>query len=322
MAWISNLGSNGYSLYPFDTASGTISALTVPSTHQYQYVDVLFNSLRYYAQVTISNTGTYSGKKVGVNSTWYYGTVTWEDPSLGDLTDKIAITDIDDENATLIQQNVFRIIFIKQEHISGIHPSDTSESTNNFISAYSYNNGVHSMEFYAHSDQWYTYSYQGSNGRIQLRYLDGTTTFNGLSAFDLINVSNVHAISKQTNTARYDMYNNWGGTIDIFALYSKDIQIPRFNAYLTTQGASGTSNSYVSSHGYTNIYDETGQQIPFDDSKTYILEGAKLYNGADYSTVAGNIGGWYLYNYNGYLSLYNSNYGAGPSFFLLQYLAL
>lgn len=314
MDWTDNLASIGYSLYPFDTTSGTIAALTVPNEHQYQYVDVLFNSLRYYAQVTISNTGSITGNYFGTSGTFYYGTVTWTDSSLEDLTDKIAV--VNDLYSTAVQ-SVFRIIFINNSHISGYHPDDTIENSSGYITEYTYNDGVHSITFYLNNVDWWYGQYQGSDGRIQIRYLNGTTTFNGLSAFDLINVSSIHAISKQTNTARYDMYQSWGGTLDIFAFYSEDIPIPRFNAYLTTQGASGTSDSYSSSHGYTNIYDENGQRIPFDDSKTYILEGAKRYNGESRT-----MSGYELYNDNGYLSLYNSNYGAGPAFFSLQYLAL
>lgn len=316
MEWISNLVSHGYSLYPFDKVTGAINSLTLPTEHQYQYVDALFNSLRYYAQVTISDTGSISGNYFGISGTFYYGKVTWTDSSLGDLTDKIAVSP--DLN-TISTQSVFRIVFITTSSISGQHPKDTSESTNNFITEYTYNNGVHSMTFYCYNYQWYQMDYQGTRGRIQLRYLDGTTTFKGLSAFDLVNVTSYHALEKATSTVRYDMYNAWcinyGGSIDLFACYSSSILIPRFNAYFTTSGSSATADANIS-HGIYYLYDQNGQLIVYDSSKTYILESIKRYNG---EVLQG--GGYYLVNSNGYLAFEQSNYGyIFP--YVIQYLAL
>lgn len=209
-----------------DDATGTISAITLPTAHS--YTGVLFDSLRYYAKGTLSNTG-YRYSAFGFSSGFYYATLTWEDESLGDLSDKITIADPDDRDASQTVQTVFRIIFITDTNITGYHPYDTGDQTlsSNKISAYSYNNGIHQITFWSsNSTPWYSGSYAG---RIQFRYLDGVTTFNNLDAFDLVSVSD-GSLSKDTTTDRYDMYNVWDGNITLHAQYNVPTQV-KYNAF-------------------------------------------------------------------------------------------
>lgn len=230
-------GQGGGGSTESDDATGTISGVTLPTAHS--YTGAVFDSLRYYAKGTLSNTGTDIGAYFGqtTSTTYYKGTITWTDKSLGDLSDKIGVNPI--SSSYRLKQTVFRIIFINSEQITGKHPWDDGDSstTNNQITEYSYNNGVHSITFYCTTD-WYNGQY---SGRIQFRYLDGTTTFNNLSAFDLIYVSG-GSLSKATTTDRYDMYNAWNGDITLHALYGSAETIRR-NAFKYT--LSGTPYWYV-----------------------------------------------------------------------------
>lgn len=199
----------------FDSATGTISGLTLPTAHSGLYTNVTFDTLRYYVRGTTqrleSATGTFFGLSTAY--TWYYGTINWTDDSLGDLSSLIQVNPT--TSYYLVQQTIFRIIFITVG-ITGFHPYDTGDSSENLgqITAYSYNNGVHSITFYC-TTNWWQYA---DIGRIQFRYLDGTTTFNGLDAYDLILVNN-GVLSKATTTDRYYMYNTYNGDITIHAKY-------------------------------------------------------------------------------------------------------
>lgn len=236
-----------------DDATGTISGVTLPSAHS--YTGVSFDSLRYYAKGTLSNTGAEAGAYFGQNPTIYYkGTITWTDESLGDLSDKIGVNPT--SSSYRLKQTVFRIIFICYDQFSGYHPWDDGDSstTGDQITGYSYNNGVHSITFYC-ATNWYDGLY---SGRIQLRYLDGTTTFNNLSAFDLVNVSD-GALSKATTTDRYDMYNVWGGDITIHAVYAGTVKYNAFKYtlngtpyYYVLDGIHDTWTDDLSSIGYHN----------------------------------------------------------------------
>ena len=203
-----------------DDASGTISAITLPTAHS--YTGVLFDSLRYYASGRLSNTGSAFNLWQS-SSTWYYGTITWTDESLGDLSDKIIVNST--SSSGLIRQTVFRIIFICDSNISGYHPMDT-DSSQGQITDYSYNNGIHSITFYYAGTNWTSYTF---SGRIQFRYLDGVTTFNNLNAFDLVSASG-GLLSKNTTSIRYDMYNVWNNSITIHAQYSVQNQV-KYNAF-------------------------------------------------------------------------------------------
>lgn len=204
-----------------DDASGTISAITLPTAHS--YTGVLFDSLRYYVSGRISTTGTAFNLWQS-SSTWYYGTITWTDESLGDLSDKIIVNST--SSSEMKTQTVFRIIFIYASNIIGYHPMDTAESSQGQITNYSYNNGVHSITFYLAGTDWTSGTY---SGRIQFRYLDGVTTFNNLNAFDLVNVSG-GLLSKKTTSIRYDMYNVWNNSITIHAQYSVQSHV-KYNAF-------------------------------------------------------------------------------------------
>lgn len=204
-----------------EDASGTISAITLPTSHS--YTGVLFDSLRYYAKGTISNTGSVTNLWKST-STWYYGTLTWTDESLGDLSDKIIVNSTSSSAAK--RQIVFRIIFICNSNISGYHPMDTAESSQGQITNYSYNNGVHSITFYFAGTNWTSGTF---SGRIQFRYLDGVTIFNNLNAFDLVSVSE-GSLSKNTTSDRYDMYNVWNNSITIHAQYSVQNHV-KYNAF-------------------------------------------------------------------------------------------
>lgn len=209
-----------------DDASGTISAITLPTANS--YTGVSFDSLRYYVKGTLSNTGYLYGA-FGFSSGFYYATLTWEDESLGDLSDKITIADPYDKNTSQTVQTVFRIIFITDTNITGYHPYDTGDQylQANQISAYSYNNGIHQITFWSsNSTPWYSESYAG---RIQFRYLDGVTTFNNLNAFDLVSVSE-GSLSKNTTSDRYDMYNVWNNSITIHAQSSVQSHV-KYNAF-------------------------------------------------------------------------------------------
>ena len=150
--------------------------------------------------------------------TWYYGTITWTDSSLDDLSDVIITSNPSVSNDYYNRQVVFRIIFITESSINGYHPYDAGDTSlaASQITAYSYSNGVHSITFYYARVDWTS----GVDvGRIQFRYLNGTNKFRNLSAFDLVNVSS-GTLSKATSTERYDMYNTWGGDITIHAKYT------------------------------------------------------------------------------------------------------
>jgi hypothetical protein len=214
------LASIGYHIVlPHDDATGTISGITLPTEHSGSYTGVSFDSLRYYAKGTISNTG-YQWGAFGFSSGFYYATLTWEDESLGDLSDKIIIADPYDQNAGQTAQTVFRIVFITTDHINGYSPyySGSQYLLANQISAYSYNNGTHQITFWnSSSTPWYSETYAG---RIQFRYLDGVTKFENLNATELVSISS-GTLSKDTTTDRYDMYNVWNGDITIHAEYTE-----------------------------------------------------------------------------------------------------
>ena len=203
-----------------EDASGTISAITLPTAHS--YTGVLFDSLRYYAKGTISNTGSVTNLWQST-STWYYGTLTWTDESLGDLSDKIIVNST--SYSGMLRQTVCRIIFICDSNITGYHPMDT-DSSQGQITNYSYNNGVHSITFYFAGTDWTSGTY---SGRIQFRYLNGVTTFNNLNAFDLVSVSE-GSLSKNTTSDRYDMYNVWDNSITIHAQYGVQNHV-KYNAF-------------------------------------------------------------------------------------------
>jgi hypothetical protein len=201
----------------YDDVTGSIGSITLPTAHAGQYAGATFDSLRYYAKGTISNTG-YRYSAFGISTTFYYATLTWEDSSLGDLSDKITIADPNDMNASRTMQTVFRIIFITYGNIAGYSPyyNGSQYLLGNQISAYSYNNGTHQITFWC-SDRppWYSETYAG---RIQFRYLDGVTKFENLNATELVSISS-GTLSKDTTTDRYDMYNAWGGDITLHAEY-------------------------------------------------------------------------------------------------------
>lgn len=200
-----------------DDASGTISAITLPTAHS--YTGVLFDSLRYYASGTFSNTGSV-WNAYGVANEFDYGTITWTDESLGDLSSKIDVNP--PSSSSMIPQSVFKIIFITDSSITGYSPDVGAGQ----ISDYTYNNGVHSITFYF-AGRWINQPYVG---RIQFRYLDGVTKFNNLNAFDLISVSG-GSLSKDTTTDRYDMYNVWNNSITIHAQYSVQKNQVKYNAF-------------------------------------------------------------------------------------------
>lgn len=197
-----------YSQGGTDTVTGTISGLALPMTHSGSYTGVSFDSLRYYAKATISNKDDSYRYCYGNANTWFSATLTWHDDTLGDLSDKIATAD--PSGTERKTQEALYIIFITNG-IAGYSPNQYYQ-----ISEYTYNNGTHSLTFYTYgTGEWYN---QPGAGRIQIRYLDGTTTFDNLSAFDLVNVSN-GSLSKDTTTDRYAMYNAWNGEITLKADY-------------------------------------------------------------------------------------------------------
>lgn len=211
--WTDDLSSIGYRIVLLhDDATGTISSITLPTAHSGSYTCVSFDSLRYYVKGTVSDTGSETKYLYGYSDTWHYGTVTWTDESVGDLSDKISVNP--PTSSGLVSQTVLKIIFITNG-ISGYLPRDAANLNRGQISQYTYNNGVHTITFYTNEIRWYEYP---DAGRIQFRYLDGSTTFNNLDAFDLVTVSS-GTLSKATTTDRYDMYNTWNGDITVHAKY-------------------------------------------------------------------------------------------------------
>jgi hypothetical protein len=258
----------------FDSATGTISSLTLPTAHSGSYTNVTFDTLRYYVKGTTNGlSSTYNSLFGQSGRYWYYGTIEWTDESLGNLSSLILVNPT--SSNYIVQQTVFRIIFIYDNYISGFHPYDTEDSSENVnqITAYSYNNGVHSITFYS-TQNWLNSIY---TGRIQFRYLDGTTTFNGLDAYDLILVNN-GALSKATTTDRYDMYNAWGGQISIKSYYPQPPAPSELTAYFTTSGAAYEYDTQINQGGGSNLYDASGANLYYDSSKAYTITG--LYNAA------------------------------------------
>lgn len=194
--------------YGEDTSTGSISAVTLPTEHSGSYVEAQFDSLRYYAKAVISDVEDVNNYYFGSFQEWFSATLTWTDSSIGDLSDKIVVSD--KSCSTINVQTVLYILFIT----SGIIGYAANEYYP--IESYSYNNGVHSIRFYSYgTGDWYN---RADAGRIQIRYLDGTTSFENLSAFDLVSVSS-GTLSKDTTTDRYAMYNAWGGNITVKAKY-------------------------------------------------------------------------------------------------------
>lgn len=263
--WTDDLSSIGYSETPavvlptaYDIASGVISSIQLPTFNDGKYINTSFESLRYYAKGTVSNTYTTSFA-YGINTTWFVGTITWYDPSLGDLSDKIRWRN--PQNIGLDKQDVIRIWVITENHINGYGVYDTlmDQSVYRQVASYSYTNGTHSMKIYMGDVT--NNPFDGAlAGRIMIRYLDGTTTFNNLDAFDLINVSS-GTLSKETTTDRYDMYSVWGGNITMKAGSTA------YTGY-TRQDKQSAS---VSGNEWTKLFDENGNYIDYDSTKNYVI---------------------------------------------------
>lgn len=300
-----------------DDATGTISGVTLPTAHS--YTGVSFDSLRYYAKGTVSNTGIAAGSNYyGQSATdaWYYGTISWTDESIGDLSGKI-VTNPPSSNS-MAQQSVIRVHVITSG-ISGYHAYDTLDSSLGYytgqISEYTYTNGVHSIAFWLRVN-WYTGSSYA--GRIMLRYLDEITTFTGLNAFDLVNVSN-GALSKATTTDRYDMYNTWAGNITVHALYGGLVKFNAFKFtlnntpyYYVLDGTHDTWTDDLSAWGYSEV--QQGPVLP-----TVTTEGDfSSYNWLRVSSAESVSGGGNTSN----LTIDGTNYpdyNAGNSYAILQW---
>lgn len=311
MDWTDYPESIGYSRYPFESLNEiAFNSVTLPENHLGAYVGTVFDSLRYYAKGTLSNTGSISGTYFGRSINYFYGTLTWTDRSLGDLTDKIAITNLTDQSISL--QSLFRIIFIYSE-ITGYHPSDT-ETNDNFISNYTYRDGEHSITFYCTVNAWIDTQYPDI-GRIQIRYLDGTTMFNGLSGFDLFDAPSFNILSKSTTTDRYGMYSSWNGFVKVYALYSNFIYVPVLRAYLSTNGAAA-SGDITLYHGNHLLYDKTGTPITFESKYYRLLKLTKYYG--DDTTPSGLS----LSNDGGNLVIYNQNNTYYPDVYVIEYLCI
>lgn len=248
--WTDDLSAWGYREVPVgpvlptvtfsdDISSGTISALTLPSGHSGYYTGVSFDSLRYYVKGTVSDTGSETRYWYGTSNTWHYGTVTWTDESIGDLSNKIAVNP--PTSSGYLEQTVFKIVFITGG-IAGYSPRDTSNLNKGQISQYTYNNGVHSITFYTTDSKWYENT---DAGRITLRYLNGTISFKYLSAFDLVNVSG-GTLSKVTTTDRYDMYNTWNDSVTLNARYASCSEYG-----VTTVTVCDSSNVFYNAFKYT-----------------------------------------------------------------------
>lgn len=258
----------------YDTATGTISEVTLPSAHS--YIDVTFDSLRYYVKGTLSNTGTTVA--FGTGTYWYYGTITWTDESLEDLSSKIKLADPSDPNDINVSQDVFRIIFIT-DGISGYSPKYDGYPVGGQVTAYNYNNGVHTITYYD-TTNWIN---GADSGRLHIRYLDDTTTFNNLSAFDLVTISN-GVLSKDTTTDRYAMYNAWNGSITVNAKYIPSPAPPlptvsseswvNFTARIEDRYKDITANEQIDVHVGSSF-----NTVPYDSSLVYAI--SKIY----YNTV-------------------------------------
>lgn len=196
----------------------TVFDQIIPYDHVHEYNKVAFDSYRYYYDCELSDTRSETNTYAGFYANWHIGTLKWVDKSLGDLTNKILITD--PSSGETEQQALFRIIFIYDQEISGYHPGDLSEPNNNFISNYSYTNGEHSITFYCTDNSWYTGVH---SGRIQFRYLDGITKFRNLDATDLVSVPK--GILTLQDTARTKMYIDWGGNLTFKAIRDKLVTV-------------------------------------------------------------------------------------------------
>ena len=197
-----------------EKSEGTVSSLALPSEHVGSYYRAYFSSSRYYVKGVLSNTGSITQYYFGQSTlaTWYYGTVTWEDRSIGNLRSAIFVNPT--SASALGQQTVFRIIFITGNKISGYHPWDAQDTTQSLmqITSYTYNNGVHSITFYS-SNSWFGTEF---DGRLQIRYLDETVGFENLYADGIVSINN-GVLQKDTTSDRYDMYNAYNGEIELSA---------------------------------------------------------------------------------------------------------
>ena len=284
----------------YDTATGTISEITLPSSHS--YTEVTFDSLRYYVKGTLSNTGTTVA--FGTGTYWYYGTITWTDESLEDLSSKIKLADPSDPNDINVSQDVFRIIFIT-DGISGYSPKYDGYPVGGQVTAYNYNNGVHTITYYD-TTNWIN---GADSGRLHIRYLDDITTFNNLSAFDLVTISN-GVLSKDTTTDRYAMYNAWNGSITVNAKYipSPAPALPTVN----WEGGDVGSYNWIYPHGMVQVssgesvtlYDDVsvGQYVTYDSSKTYSY--SIWYASSGGSPIYGP--GFLIVNSSGYIAAKNN----------------
>ena len=194
---------------------------------------------------------------------------------------------------------MFRIIFISDSPITGYRPYDTSDVSvqTSQITSYTYNNGVHSITFFNTND-WASSVYAG---RIQLRYLDGTTMFQNLSAFDLVNVSS-GTLSKATTTNRYDMYNVWGGNITVKSTYSSTVVLPTVsaNGYFL-YGTIDIRSITIASSETHDLYEFGEGKKSFDTSKSYATD--RWQQGSAYTR--NNVTNLQIVNNSGYFAVKN-----------------
>ena len=255
-----------------DTATGAVGSLVLPTEHAGQYNNVTFSSLRYYVAGKLSNYEGNFANAYGYSQQWYRGTVTWVDRSLGDLSSMIATNN--PNNSTRVQQTILRLLFIDSNEYYGYSAWDTG-NTNEYsqIESYSYNDGVHTIRFWTSYGAWNRYA---PEGRIMIRFLDGTTPFGSLDAFDIVQ-SYGGTLQKCTPLSRYVIYNAWGsndgGTITVSASYGAPPTTMRAyrNAYGTAQPISAQGGGFV--------YDVNGENLTYDSTKVYHIYAIRDGNG-------------------------------------------
>ena len=329
--WTDDLASIGYSLTPAlptvtfsdDVSSGTISALTLPTAHSGYYTDAKFDSLRYYVKGSLSNVSTQSGVLYGYSASWFRGTISWYDDSLGDLSDVIRVSGEPTETTEMVSQDLIRVFIILERQTYGQAVLDDLDSNRNGqVISYSYQDGLHTLNIIFRNIGAWT---DTNAGRLMLRFLDGSTEFTGLDAFDLVSASGV--LSKMTSTTRYAMYNEWNGSVTLNARYAScseqgvttvtvyNNSNVAYNAFKFTAG--GTDYYYVLDGAQTEWTDDLsviGYHLP-----------ATLYTSANKSPISMVYDYWHtLYDDSGNIATHVPNTIQDPTarqYFLGYYLS-
>lgn len=95
--------------------------------------------------------------------------------------------------------------------------------------------------------------------------------------------------------------------------WSVSFEVPpsELTAYFTSQGAEGTSNTYIRTTDYPYLYDASGVRIPYDSSKTYTVIEVRQYDGTVLelsASISGDSAGLFFHQGSGKVNVYVVTY--------------